>query len=132
MVPAILCFIEGARKRKKADGNSGEKENMSDQLERRKATRFRLDLPIELKQGKGEIRDFSYGGAYFETHRSFLVGEPVEFTLCFSQSAALQQSILVYCHGEVLRVTSVNDKVGVAVTLTSHSFELPQVQRGMQ
>jgi hypothetical protein len=49
--------------------------------EKRAAARYRGKLPVTLKGAKGITRDFSSAGIYFETDRSFSLGQPIEFSI---------------------------------------------------
>lgn len=100
-------------------------------LEKRKALRFRLKLPVKLKHGGGVTRDISATGVYIETDHSYSVGEPVEFAIGFSQAARLEHSFGVNFQGEVLRVDPGPQKFGVAVSLTLESFERGWGQPGV-
>ena len=90
--------------------------------EKRKTMRFHMNLPIELKNGKGVTRDISTKGVYFETDQPLSVGEPVEFSMAMLYAVA-GSSVRLRCQGTVLRVEPTSSGIGVAAALTSHSFE---------
>ncbi len=90
--------------------------------ERRKATRFRGKLPVELEQGTGLTRDFSALGVFFETDQSLTVGESIKFVIPLDYSD-WGHPFRIRCQGEVLRVEPGGEKVGVAVAIHSYSFE---------
>lgn len=91
-------------------------------LERRRATRFKGKLPIELEQGMGLTRDFNALGVFFETDQSLAVGETVKFVIPLEYSD-WGHPFRMRCQGEVLRVEPSGEKVGVAVAIRSYSFE---------
>jgi hypothetical protein len=90
--------------------------------ERRKATRFKGKIPIELRNGTGVTRDFSTSGVYFETDQSFAPAEPIEFFMDLEHSG-LAPLVRVRCLGEIVRVEAAGEKTGVAVAISSYSFE---------
>jgi len=90
--------------------------------EKRKTMRFHMNLPIELKNGKGVTRDVSTQGVFFETDQLLSVDETVEFTIAMLY-AVVDSSVRLRCQGKVLRVEPAPNGIGVAAALTSHSFE---------
>jgi len=90
--------------------------------EKRRASRYRVSLPVELEQGSGTTRDISQSGIFFETAQSFVRGQLIRFAV-----------ILAYAHpsapfrlcgkGPVVRVEQRGDKVGVAVALSAIRLE---------
>jgi hypothetical protein len=90
--------------------------------ERRKATRFKGHLPVEFDKGRGVTRDFSASGVYFETDESFAPAEPIEFIMNLEHSG-LAPLVRVHFVGEIVRVESAGKKTGVAVVVSSYSFE---------
>ena len=81
-----------------------------------------MNLPIELKNGKGVTRDVSTQGVFFETDQLLSVDETVEFTIAMLYAVA-DSSVRLRCQGKVLRVEPAPNGIGVAAALTSHSFE---------
>lgn len=95
--------------------------------ERRAAARHRGKLPVTLNGAKGITRDFSSAGIYFETDRSFSLGQPIEFNIMLKY-ADPQGHVQVKCKGEIVRVEKNEEQIGVAATIDSYSFlfeELP-------
>ena len=90
--------------------------------ERRKATRFNGEIPIELKQGAGLTRNCSTDGTYFVTDQTLSVGEQVEFVMHLDHSG-LGPAVQLHCRGDVLRVEPGLEMSGVAVTITMRLFE---------
>jgi hypothetical protein len=90
--------------------------------EKRKAPRFQGRLDVELETGTGATRDFSTSGIYFEVDRSFSPAEPIEFFLNLEHTD-LGPQVPVRCHGEVVRVEPMGEKMGVAVAISSFGFE---------
>ena len=85
-------------------------------MDRRRATRFELSLPVELKDGKGTTRDISSSGVLFETDRAFSRGDAIELRVVFDDST-------VQCQGTVVRVEKMDDAFGVAVEFASYGFQ---------
>jgi len=87
----------------------------------RRAPRFRGELPVRLERGTGITRDFNMYGVYFFTDEQHSVGESIEYSFFLSNHGSAP--VQINCLGEVVRVEKVNGKQGVAVSLTSHTFE---------
>jgi hypothetical protein len=96
--------------------------NMLDFSERRKATRFKGNLPVEFDKGKGVTRDFSTSGVYFVADQSFAPAEPIEFVMNLEHSG-LAPLVRVRFVGEIVRVEPAGEKTGVAVAVSSYGFE---------
>ena len=94
-----------------------------DSLDRRQAIRLPMALPVELEEGIGITRDVSLSGIFFETEQGFLPGEPIRFVLVLGP-VSLGRPIRLECEGRVLRVEARDaEKVGMAVTIASYSFD---------
>ncbi len=90
-------------------------------VDRRRAVRHRLALPVELEHGGGVTRDVSASGVFFETDQSFLPGSPISFSLLF-EHADPHGPVRLRCQGRVVRLEPHDGKSGVAVAFTSRSF----------
>jgi hypothetical protein len=90
--------------------------------EERKEPRYSGNILVELESGKGITRDFSGEGIFFETDRSFSLGQPIEFTLVLEHIDP-ERPVRVKCLGEIVRVEESGPKIGVAATLSSYTFE---------
>lgn len=81
--------------------------------DRRRAERFPITVPIELKNGTGVTRDVSGLGVCFDAAFPFESGEEIDFLL------RIPDAIHIRCRGRVVR--SVYDresmKYGVGVTI---------------
>jgi Tfp pilus assembly protein PilZ len=77
--------------------------------------RFRLALPLQLKNGIGITRDISTSGIFFETERAYSIGETIRLSLHFEHES-------LQCEARVVRVEPRNGQFGVAVELTSYIF----------
>lgn len=86
----------------------------------RRAPRTSGNLPVMLTNGSGITRDFNSLGVYFITNRLFIVNEPVDFSFTLSNLQGFSP-VEVRCAGNVVRVESVENVFGVAVTLGSYS-----------
>lgn len=90
--------------------------------EKSRAPRHKGKLPVKLKDAKGVTRDFSSSGIFFETDRSFSPGQPIEFTIML-EYADPTGPIQMKCLGEIVRIEESGQKIGVAATIHSYSFE---------
>lgn len=92
--------------------------------DRRQAQRFRLALPVELGNSRGQTRDISTSGVFLEldTDPTFSSGESVSFTLRLGY-ADPDHPVHLQCEGVVVRVEPHNGRVGMAVRFTSFQFE---------
>lgn len=91
--------------------------------EQRQAQRYKVKMPVDFEAGKGITRDFSASGIFFETDKSFLVGQNIEFSILMDHIDSAGP-VQVKCLGKVVRVEKSGKKRGVAVAITSYSFEL--------
>jgi hypothetical protein len=92
--------------------------------DRRQARRYRLALPVEIGDSRGQTPDISTSGVFLEldTDRIFSPGELVSFTLQ-SEHADPDHPVHLQCQGVVVRVEPCDGKVGVIVRFTSFQFE---------
>ena len=51
--------------------------------ERRKGERYKLELPMQLKNGTGITRDISTSGIFFETESAYSIGDAIRLLLNF-------------------------------------------------
>jgi hypothetical protein len=92
---------------------------------KKRATRHRDAAPIELKDGKGIIRDFSSTGIFFETEKSLTQGQSIDFTIVL-ENVDPERPVHVKCRGEIIRTEETGQKIGVAVAISSYNFERPR------
>jgi hypothetical protein len=83
--------------------------------ERRLGERYKLALPVQLKNGTGITRDISTSGIFFETENAHSIGDTIRLFLNF-EAETLQ------CEARVVRVEPLDGQFGVAVELTSYVF----------
>jgi Tfp pilus assembly protein PilZ len=83
--------------------------------ERRKGERYKLSLPVELKNGTGITRNISKSGIFFETERTYSIGDTIRLLLNFEHET-------LQCEARVVRVEPRNGQFGVAVELKSYVF----------
>ncbi len=95
---------------------------MVNRSEQRHAPRHKGRLPVELGAGKGTTRDFSSSGIYFETNRSFSLGQTIEFNILLKRIDP-EHTMRVKCHGMILRVEDNGSRMGVAAAIDSYKFE---------
>ena len=83
--------------------------------ERRKGERYKLALPVQLKNGIGTTCDISTSGIFFETESAHSIGETIRLSVNFEHET-------LQCEARVVRVEPRNGQFGVAVELTSYVF----------
>jgi hypothetical protein len=83
--------------------------------ERRRGQRFKLALPVQLKNGTGITRDISTSGIFFETESAHSIGDMIRLFLNFEHET-------LQCEGRVVRVEPRDGQFGVAVEVTSYVF----------
>jgi Tfp pilus assembly protein PilZ len=83
--------------------------------ERRMGERFKLALPLQLKNGTGMTRDISTSGIFFETERAYSIGDTIQLSLNFEHET-------LQCEARVVRVEPRNGQLGVAVELKAYVF----------
>lgn len=101
--------------------------------ERRRAQRFPLDLPLEVKWGTdgetreaGAIRDISANGVYFLISRDLQLETKVEFFVRLKVEGAPEGGVWLHCVGSVVRVeTKEPARVGVAASIERYRFLRP-------
>lgn len=94
---------------------------MVNRSEQRHEPRHKGRLPVELGAGKGTTRDFSSSGIYFETNRTFALGQPIEFNILLKRVDP-EQAVRVKCQGKILRVEDNGSMMGVAAAIDSYKF----------
>jgi Tfp pilus assembly protein PilZ len=83
--------------------------------ERRRGERYKLALPLQLKNGAGMTRDISTSGIFFETESAYATGDMIRLFLNFEHET-------LQCEARVVRVEPRNGQFGVAVELKSYVF----------
>ena len=84
--------------------------------ERRRAARYRFVAHVRLEDGSmGQTVDMSTCGLFFETDRSYAVGETIRFSVILDEST-------VQCQGRVVRVDQREGRFGIAVELELCGF----------
>jgi Tfp pilus assembly protein PilZ len=83
--------------------------------ERRMGERYKLALPLQLKNGAGMTRNISTSGIFFETESEYSIGETIRLFLNFEHE-------ILQCEARVVRVEPCNGRFGVAVELKSYVF----------
>ena len=77
--------------------------------------RYKLALPVQLKNGIGMTRDISTSGIFFETESAHSIGETIRLSVNFEHET-------LQCEARVVRVEPHNGQFGVAVELKSYVF----------
>ena len=90
--------------------------------DKRRATRHQGALPVELEGGKGITRNFSSSGIFFETDQPLTAGQPIEFSIML-EHVDPAHPVRLKCQGSIVRVEESGQKIGVATSITSYSFE---------
>ena len=93
----------------------------SNHPERRQAPRYRVSIPVELKEGAGTTWDASLAGIFFETDHSFAPGEQISLTLLLERVSP-GRPVRVQCEGRVVRVTRCDARIGMAVAISGYNF----------
>ncbi|MFQ5662985.1 MAG: PilZ domain-containing protein [Terriglobia bacterium] len=104
--------------------------------ERRKAQRFPLELPLEVKwqgeaaevQKPARIRDISANGIYFLVDRNPQPESKIEFYVRLPMEGAPEQGVLLHCVGSIVRIESSQGKaqrVGVGARIDRYRFVRP-------
>lgn len=104
--------------------------------ERRRAQRFPLQLPLEVKwhetsgdiQKPATIRDISATGIYFLVDRDLQPESKVEFYVRLDVEGAPGGGVLLHCVGSVVRVEPVEEaaeRVGIAARIERYRFVRP-------
>ena len=83
--------------------------------ERRRGERYKLALPVQLKNGAGMTRDISTSGIFLETESAYSIGDMIRLLLNFEHET-------LQCEARVVRVEPRNGQFGVAVELRSYGF----------
>jgi hypothetical protein len=98
---------------------------MEQDSENRRSYRHTGKLPLEFDSGKGVTKDYSGSGVFFETDKSFSPGQKIEFSI-YLQDISADLPRYMRCSGEIVRVESKGEKIGVAATIKEYSFtDLP-------
>src|SRR5712691_6216871 len=105
-----------------------ETENGPGITERRQASRFRVELPVEVmlpdqsETRSGITQDVSASGMFYEMEHVLPLGAPIRVVLPLERGIP-EVSVRVLCEGRVVRVEPREGKAGVAVAFTSYRFE---------
>jgi len=101
---------------------------MSDAIERRKARRFTMSVPLrttdpQLGMTSYTTRDVSSSGVYFHAQsEGWREDSSLEFVLQLPSEMTLDESVEVQCQGRIVRIDHQQDKVGIAVRIEQHDF----------
>ncbi len=71
----------------------------------------------------------SGSGVYFETDESFTAGSVVDFSVDL-EYARVEGTIRLICSGRIVRVDRRKGKLGIAVAIESHRFEIVEDKAG--
>lgn len=96
---------------------TGEKKAMI--VEQRAAQRFGLALRLTVAGGEGATHDLSATGLYFESDRSYPLGERIELVLEFP---GVKRVYPITCEAQVVRVASAGEGFNIAVRLLTPLF----------
>jgi hypothetical protein len=103
---------------------------MENDVERRAARRFSMNLPVKVRfssgegvtERQGETRDVSFRGLYFTIEASLETGSSIEFVLTLPQQITLAGDVNIRCYARVLRVEPSNGRRGVAARIERYEF----------
>ena len=88
-------------------------------VEQRAAQRFGVALRMTVDGDEGATHDLSATGIYFESERSYQIGERIELVLEFPGT---QRVYPLTCEAEVVRVSAVGEGFNIAVRLLTPLF----------
>jgi hypothetical protein len=103
----------------------------SEAVERRRAQRYYLSLPIQivrLAQERvdllGKTRDLSANGAYFVLSANVDAGSQIEFFVTLQETRPAFRRVRLRCRGHVTRLDPIGstDRWGVAATIDRYQF----------
>lgn len=102
---------------------------MVDAADRREARRFSMTLPMRVlphdadgAEMKGQTRDVSYRGLYFLADAKFEVGSEIDFVLTLPQQTPTSVEVHIRCHGQIVRVEKLDDRLGIAAKIERYEF----------
>ncbi len=95
------------------------------QQDKRTASRFSMSLPLHVDGKAGTTRDVSTKGIYFETDESYAPGSELQLSMELLNVAPEGAAQLV-CKGRIVRVEPKDGRLGIAITIESHRFEIQQ------
>ena len=88
-------------------------------VEQRAARRFGVALRMTVDGDEGATHDLSATGIYFESDRSYPLGERIELVLEFPGT---RRAYPLTCEAEVVRVSAAGDGFNIAVRLLTPLF----------
>lgn len=91
---------------------------MTESRLRRTADRYRVTLPVELREGSGTTRDLSARGVYFECQGELVPGAEIDFAIDL-QAASLR----VRGSARVVRIERLEGRTGIAAEFTTYTME---------
>jgi PilZ domain len=103
----------------------------AESVERRRAQRYHLSLPIQivrLAQQRvdvpGKTRDLSANGAYFVLGANIEAGAQIEFYVTLQETRPVSRPVRLRCRGHVTRLERIGvaDRWGVAATIDRYQF----------
>ncbi len=90
---------------------------------KRQAERVPLALAVNSGVRIGETRDMSGTGMYFETTENFAPGSQLDFWVDLEHGYPYGPLRLI-CSGQIVRVERRGKKLGIAVSIESHRFQV--------
>ncbi|PLX81263.1 MAG: PilZ domain-containing protein [Desulfuromonas sp.] len=84
--------------------------------DKRSVQRIQMEVPVHLANANGMTRDISGSGIFFVTDHSYALGENISFSLDLNY-AFPGQPLHLDCFGQVKRIESIGDQVGVAAQI---------------
>lgn len=97
--------------------------------ENRRTIRHRGTFPVKLNNTKGMTRDFSSSGIFFETDKSFTLGQTIDFTIVL-EYVDPGRPVHLKCRGKIIRVEDKGHKLGIAANIKSYVFEKSSAAAG--
>lgn len=94
---------------------------MSKYVEKRQATRHKIEVPIRYDFGVGKTRDVSLSGIYFTTDKLLNAGQ--QLRMLFELAFAIPGKTLSFdCQGHVIRVEDKSGLFGVAAVIDEINY----------
>lgn len=85
-------------------------------MDRRRAERHEVHLPVQMEWGEGVTRDMSALGAYIESPAHDLpVGQTFNFSVTVGQTNSASWTLR--CQGLVIRIDQKGDRIGIATAI---------------
>ena len=100
-------------------------------LPQNRSPRHRLDVPVQLTNGRGRARNISNSGLFFELAEPLEPGKTLHVSLILNDLHPMPP-VQLEAAGRVVRVERLDGKAGVAIEFTSVRFENAETWTALQ